>query len=389
MEVPLNRVNLRTITSASALLVCAAGYSQIPDLLTAFDAGGRSLGLGSTLGASGSNTQSAITNPAGLGYSSQAQFNMTARNLTESETKISNSFVDPDYEVSGKSGKRTITHLGYIKPLGKNASLGLAYSVGGYIRDRKTGTNLTDGNLIYRNYNELLRAKTDLFAISYGKATGDFKQSFGAGLIMASHNTRNNQTYQLFNSNGTSDTGDDTQIPVTPLENSGTLFGLGAVVGLQFNPDANTSFGFSLRTPIELSGDAAVEDYYKRIPGKFSAGIARRMDSVRSEDDSLLIGAQMDYFFGGSSAGSIHRKNNQLALGVGAEYAFRYRGGTMPIRIGFRNVGKGGDGFSQSNAFTFGFGYAPDGSNYAIDLDFGSSDRGASDLSLSLTYRFK
>jgi len=390
MEVHLLKSSRKFLVVVVAGALSSQGMSQIPDLLTAFDAGGRSLGMGSSIGASGTGPNSAINNPAGLGYASSKELSLTFRNLPESNTTVSRNFVNPDFTTDGQSGGRSLTQVGYSTPLNRGRGvIGLNYSVGGFIGDNRTGTNLNDGATIIKNFNEQLRAKTDFFTLGYGRATSDYRSSFGIGLVFASHSTRNRQAYQLFDNNGTPNNfNDDIFLSNVTLDNAGQMTGLGLVAGLQFNPDGNTSVGISARTPISLNGSSAVEDYYSRIPGRLSAGVAKRLARGGTSQDFLLVGGQVDLFFGGSN-GILNRDDAQLAFGAGAEYNYRFRNAYIPIRVGFRTIGKGGDGFQRTSAFTYGLGYNPDRSDLALGLDFGNNSQGGTDMSLSLSFRFK
>lgn len=382
--------SVRIFACAFCLSVVGVIHAQVPDLLTAFEATGRNLGLGSGIGATSSNPASTVNNPAGLGYANRAAFSVTLRNLTGSKSKWSRNYLNPDVSTDGVSGNRSVTQVGLIRPLRGNAAIGLNYSVAGFIKDQVTGTGLLDGGTILNNYQEELRLKTDLFTVSWGQATRDYTRSFGVGVVFASHNTRDWQQYQLFDNNSTpNDTGDDTFLANVSLSNSGTQSGIGVVAGLQFNPNADFSYGLSVRSPIALSGGSEVKDYYKRIPGKASFAVAKRMQTAKRSDDFILLGGQLDWYFGGSNTALVNRDSSQIGLGVGAEYNYRLRGAYVPIRMGFRNIGKGGDGFSSFSAFTFGFGYNPDQQNFGIDVDFGSNSRGGTDMSLMMSYRFK
>lgn len=386
---PFRSIRLASVLAAS-LGSIAMGSAQVPDLLNAFDAGGRSLGMGGSIGASSSNPSSALNNPAGLGYAGKAMFSMTFRNLTESKSVWSRNYINPDVTTDGTNGSRALTQMGYVKPMGNNAAIGFNYSVAGFIKDQISGTNLLDGETILKNYQEEIRLKTDLFAVSWGKASSDYRQSFGVGLVVASHNTRNLQQYQLYDNNGTpSDTGDDVFLSNQSLNNSGQRVGFGAVAGLQFNPSADLSYGISVRTPIQLSGGNEVSDYYGRVPGKASFGIAKRLNKGMKASDFIILGAQADWFFGGEDDKLVSRDSSQVAFGFGAEYNYRFKDAYIPLRVGFRNVGKGGSGFQSTSALTFGLGYNPDKQNFGLDFDFGSNSRGGTDMSLSLTYRFK
>jgi hypothetical protein len=59
----------------------------------------------------------------------------------------------------------------------------------------------------------------------------------------------------------------------------------------------------------------------------------------------------------------------------------------IPIRIGYTVVPSGGTGFIDRDAFTFGLGYRPNGSDFSLDLSFARpSDGNALDMALSITY---
>lgn len=390
MEFKLVRTFRVTFACVFCFAIFGTAQAQIPDLLNAFEASGRNLGMGSGIGASSSNPSSAINNPAGLGYANKAAFSATLRNMPESRSTLSRNYVNPDISTSTKSGNYSVTQVGLIRPLRGNSAIGLNYSVAGYVRDLATGTGLLDGGTILNNYQEDIRLKTDLFTLSWGQATRDYTRSFGVGVVFANHGTRNRQQYQLFDNNGTpNDTGDDTFISNVSLNNSGTQSGIGVVGGVQFNPNADFSYGLSVRTPITLSGGGDVSDYYKRIPGKASLAVAKRIQAARRSEDFVLVGAQADWYFGGKRSTLVDRDGSQLGFGVGAEYNYRFRSAYVPFRMGYRNVAKGGDGFGNFSAFTFGLGYNPDQQNFGIDIDFSSNSKGGTDMALMLSYRFK
>lgn len=382
-------INRPTLIVAALCGLAVSAHAQIPDLLSAFDAGGRSLGLGSSIGATGSGTSATLNNPAGLGYSTTRQFGFTLRNLSESRTRLSRSFIDPDFDTDGQSGRRSLTHVGYVMPMGGRGVIGLSYEVGGFINDTSFGTNLLNGEVNYRNYVERIYAKTDFFTLSWGRASSDYTRSFGVGVVLANTNIRNEQDFQIFSNNGTpTNFGDDSFISTETLDNSGSGFGVGVVAGIQVNPSPDLTLGASIRTPISLNTSDEVSDYYDTIPGRVSVGAARRLSRGGDSQDFLLLGGQVDWFFGGKSA-ILDRDDSQLALGFGVEYNYRFRDAFLPIRVGFRNIAKGGEGFKQNSAFTFGIGYNPDGRNFGLNLDFGQNSTGARDISLSLSYRFK
>ncbi|MGE0001848.1 MAG: hypothetical protein AB7T05_07245, partial [Fimbriimonadaceae bacterium] len=59
---------MRTALIALSTVVGTGAYAQIPDLLNALDAGGRSMGAGGATGVTDANTLSTYHNPAGLAF---------------------------------------------------------------------------------------------------------------------------------------------------------------------------------------------------------------------------------------------------------------------------------------------------------------------------------
>lgn len=376
------KFGIRCVTLAVVLSWATASFAQIPDMLNAFDAGGRSLGLGGGLGATGTGSGSIGSNPAAIAYGTEPELTVNFRNLSESKSTMTGSFTAPDITGKGTSGNRSLTHLGYSRPLGHGASLGFAYDVGGFIKDFRTGTNLSNGSTTVVNYQELLQAKTNLFTIAYGKSNPDATSAWGLGLIIAMNNIRNFQSYSI-------QVGSDPPTPVTPLDNQGDTFGVGVSIGYQNSPaGSNTMFGASLRSPITMTGTSEVDGYYSRIPGRASIGIVHRMDNPRRMDDYMLLALNADYYFGGKSS-DVFSRTSQFVGGGGVEYHLRQRNAYIPLRVGFRAVGRGGNGFSSFSGLSFGLGYSPDNGNYGFDLDFNTNSIGGSDMSVGLSYRIR
>jgi hypothetical protein len=371
----------RTLFATLALGLVAGSQAQIPDLLSAFDAGGRSLGMGTSIGVTSANTTSALNNPAGLGFVNSSQLSLTFKNLNESKTSISRRLLpNGDFESSATSGKRSLTHVGFTKPLGKRGTLGISYTVGGFIRDLQTGTNLVEGGTTFNDYRRTLKAKTDFFTLSVGRSNSDFTRSFGIGIVLANSYAAENIISNVSNGSNFSVLRSDTE---------GSTYGVGFVVGTQLNLSGDLTLGLSARTPISLSGDDESEAIYDKIPGRVSAGLAKRIQNPRRSEDFIIAGLQGDYYFGGSDKRIIERGDSQFAGGFGFEYNYRLRNAYIPFRIGFRTIQKGGTGFSNLSGFNYGIGYNPDSSNLGIELDFGNYSGGGRDMSLSLSYRFK
>lgn len=365
-----------------AVAFSSAAHAQVPDLLTSFDAGGRALGMGSSIGASGADTFSALNNPAGLAYVENKQFSIAMHNFPQSSTLVNSSFTNPVLDTKGEVGPYGLSHLGVVLPF-KRGAIGFSYTVAGYIRDAKTG----NGNLIVnattqaQSYSELIKAKTDMFTVSYGWSNSDQSLALGAGLIVATQYILNRQSYNLVSGGQT--------IPNPPVNVSGQGTGVGAVVGAQFIPkgSSNVSIGVSVRTPIDLTGNSKTATYYDKIPGKISAGFAVRKDGMRS-GDYIVYSGQADASFRNYRSQSLQRKRT-VNFGAGVEYSLMRGNARIPIRLGFSVVPKAGDPFKDRNALTFGVGYRPFNSNMSLDLNFASSGSGGFDSSLLLNYRFR
>ena len=91
--------------AASSLAVSAGAHAQVADLVTAFDAGSRTLAFGGTDHMTGADTLASVYNPAGLGYLSQRQIGLTVRNFPQSKTVVTGDLVPSGAE--RLSSKRT------------------------------------------------------------------------------------------------------------------------------------------------------------------------------------------------------------------------------------------------------------------------------------------
>jgi len=382
--------NARKLAAISSIVTVLAvqAQAQIPDLLTSFDAGGRAMGLGGGIGATSADTFSGLNNPAGLAYVSVPTIGLAIRNMPQSKTTLNSSFTSPVLDSRGEVGHIGLSHAGVVIPVKKKGgrsagAVGLSYTVGGYIRDARTGNgalpiNATTGVV---NYQELIKAKTDFFTVAYGWSNGDQSLAIGAGLVVATQFILNRQSYDVQTASG--------NVPNPPVDLSGQGTGIGAVLGIQYIPkdNQNVNLGLSIRTPINLSGNTNTAVYYDRIPGKISAGAAVRKDNFRG-DDYLVYGVQMDAFFRNYRSASLQRKRT-VNLGAGLEYNMVRGFGRIPVRLGFSVIPAAGTGFKDRNALTFGVGYRPFSSNLSVDLNFASTGSGGLDSSLLLNYRLK
>ncbi|MEX2244106.1 MAG: hypothetical protein WD716_09710 [Fimbriimonadaceae bacterium] len=365
-----------TLSSTFALALCAGAYAQIPDLLNALDAGGRAMGLGGATYVTDSNTFSALSNPAGLGYVTRGMYGIAYRNLPESRTVISGNFNDPDFATEFDQGAFGMTHLGYAFPMGRGA-VGVTYTRSGFIRDERSGDGLPDGPLTVRFYEEVFRSQTDMFTLSYGTNSGG-STNYGVGLVIANQYVLNRQDYQLFDGNN--------PVGSVSADNTGTGLGFGIVAGVILSPgnSSNMSVGISAQSPIDLSGNDETSGYYDRIPGRLSAGIAARSDGRNGE--YTIYGAQATWFFGGETD-AVFSRDSYAMFGGGLEYSMNRWNARIPIRIGYTVVPSGGTGFIDRDAFTFGLGYRPNGSDFSLDLSFARpSDGNSLDMALSITY---
>src|SRR5438093_249941 len=109
-----------------AAIMATPTFAQIPDLLNAFDAGGRAMGMGGALYPTSSDTLSSYYNPAGLAYINQTTVGAVFRNLPRSTTNASGDFNNPNLTSTGEAGRRELTHFGAVFPFAKGG-LGLSY----------------------------------------------------------------------------------------------------------------------------------------------------------------------------------------------------------------------------------------------------------------------
>lgn len=377
---PLNRLAL---LSLGPTFLVASASAQVPDLLNAIDAGGRSMATGGANSATNVDTLSAYYNPAGLAYLDTRAADLTFRNLPHSRTTLRGNLNDPDQDSKGHRGDWTIGHAGFATPvrdlLGRGSgTLAVAYTLGGYISDRAraVGTLDSDGGFAAQNYTLRRNARTAFYSLSYGKAMSS-EFSYGLGLVVADQTIGYSQTGTL--TDGTS------AVPIDSRDSSNGM-GVGVIAGALYTPSwgKEWTLGLSLRSPISLSGS----DQYDRIPGRIIFGTTWRRDGYRNNQDYVLIGAQVQSFLGGASSDYFDR-DSQTGFGFGAEYNLGIGSDRIPFRVGFTTLPGGGSGFGSRNAFTFGVGYRPGRFPVGLDLGFAVPEKGGSDISLAASYRFK
>ncbi len=367
-----------------AFLGCAgfpiSALAQVPDLVTAFDAGGRALGAGSSLYQTSADSLSAVMNPAGLGYLDRGSFMMTGRNLSTTDTSVTGSLDDLRLDSKSEKGDLSIGHIGVAMPLrsgiGGGGAWSLAWTVAGWMHDTQSGVNLANG---IATYDDFTRLKTDFVSLGYGRASANGGFSWGFNVIYALQNVKNEQEITFT----------DPNIPPQIADSDDSGSGVGATFGVMFIPPgkSNVTFGFSARSPIRINKDDDALSLYNKIPGRIAGGIAVAEDGMRGGKDSIVYGAYVEYFYGGDSSPRVDR-TSQAAAGIGLEYMYQWGDAVLPIRIGYRSVQKGGDGFDSRSGFTYGFGYRPNNSNWSFELNFGNPQGGGKDLGLGFIYRF-
>jgi hypothetical protein len=366
---------MRTGSAALAASFAVCSPAQIPDLLNALDAGGRAMGTGGATSVTDANTLSTYHNPAGLAYVGSSTFSVAMRTLPESSSRLTGSFTDPNFETDEFVGARRLTHFGVAMPM-RGGTLGLSYTMGGYIREDRLAGNLTNGLTNVRNYVELLQAQVDYFTVAYGRRAGS--ANLGVGVVLANRYLKNTQRYGIFDAS-------NNNIGNVNVDVAGSSNGVGLIAGAQFSSpnNPNTVVGASVRTPIKLNG--GVRGYFDTLPGRASLGVAQRTQGRR--EDFLVFGAQADWYSGGDKGGIIPRKD-VLALGAGFEYNYHRWNSRFPIRLGYQSVPSGGAGFGSRDALSFGFGYRPGDQDFGIDLSFAApSGGGRLDTGLSITYK--
>jgi hypothetical protein len=368
-----------TMAALGGTLLPGAAVAQVPDLLAAFDAGGRAMGMGGATYGTGSETLSSYYNPAGLGYLNRPQVGVSIRNLPRSTTIVTGQLGEGTerHATTAERGQMALTHAGLALPLrrrgGGGGTLGIALTTTGYIEDEaRAGTGLTSGGLDFGGFGENRKSRTDVISISYGQATPDQYATWGVGLLFA----LNHQRY-LSNRFGLADV-------------STNSTGLGLVAGFQMVPrnNPNMNFGVSVQTPISLSrrgGDALI---YSRIPGRITGSMGWRRDGLRGGRDFLLAGVDINHFFG-REGGRMFGNRSQTTAGAGFEYNYALGGARVPVRVGYNFVPGGGELFGSRNTFTFGLGYRPANGNWGIDVNFGQPQvGGGTDMGVNLFYRF-
>jgi hypothetical protein len=366
----------RKLAIAALTLVATSAMAQVPDLLTAFDAGGRAYGSGGAFNSTGADTLSGHYNPAGLGYVGTRTVGFATRNFPTTRTDVTGSIDDLRLSSDEESGDLRASHVGVAIPLnGNRGTLGISWTVGGWMHDDQIGQNISPG---IARFLDAVRVKTDYLNISWGKTSGDQTVSWGIGLVGAYHSVYNRRRL-LFS---------DPNIPTQLSSSDDSAFGVGLQAGILITPAnrSNLTFGLSARTPIELDDEGAVS-LNSRIPGRIAAGMAFRQDGLRGGKDYLVWGAEVEHFFSTESSDRIQQESHTAAR-FGLEYNYAMGNAVIPVRLGYMAIPAGGDDFDNRNTFTYGIGYRPNNRPWMLQVNFGNSNGGARDTAIYVSYRF-
>lgn len=374
-------MNKRILVVALGAIGCTgSAFAQIADLLNTLDAGSRSMGAGGAFGVTSADTNSILSNPAGIGFINSKSFAFSLRNMPRSSTTIFGDLSNPTLDSKGISGKNQISHIGYAMPMKGGGTFGFSYQVGGYVDDFRQGTGLTSGTFTNVTYQEQLKAKSDFYTFAIGKANTDGNKSVGYGLTVANLNLSDRQ-------NGFVPGNPPTQLITS--DNQASTWGVGLVAGFQTIPTnhPNTTFGGSVRTPIKLGSNSFSSPLYDVIPGQVTLGMASRQDNLRGHDDFMVTGLQGSYYFGGRGSGFFDR-SSQFVVGVGTEYNIVREDFTIPIRLGYSHIASGGAGLGDRNTVTFGFGVHPTSTPWGLDVNYGFPREGGRDFAVLVNYKF-
>jgi hypothetical protein len=366
----------RTLLLAMSTLAAASASAQVPDLVNAFDAGGRALGMGGATSVTGSDTLSNYHNPAGLAFVDRTTMGMAFRNFPQTKTVVTGD-IGPGgtrrLDTKEESGPTGLGHVGIAIPV-RSGVVGLSLTSGGQMRDQRiAGPGLVEGGLSASNYREFTKIDTDFVNLNYSTSARDGSFSWGVGLVYAI----NRQINEKWAPSGL--TNFDVQAN-----------GLGGQAGILVTPKENPdlTFGLSYRTPIKLkkSGMGLI---YSEIPGRVEAGVAIRRNGITgSANDFMVLGLDISHYFAGKQSLQVDR-DAQTVVGAGIEYNF-FRGAyRIPIRLGYSAVPGGGEGFGRRNSFTYGLGLRPTNGDWGLDLNFGTPGKGGKDFGLSFQYKLK
>jgi hypothetical protein len=350
------------------------------------------MGMGSSLTATDAEALSAYNNPAALGYISHREVGLSYGNLPRSASLVGDLNGARTF-TSTQSGPSTITSIGYAFPISEKSnrgSIGISYSIGGYLDDSGSASEVpygTSGTQVAGNYLDHIEAKTEYYAIGYGKSNSSQTMSYGLSLLFAQESIQYRQEYGVYDTSGSSPVLLSTQ---DTGNISGTSTGFGAVAGIEYVPAniPSITLGASLKSPIKLNGGDGVTSYYDTIPGRFLLGGGWRLPGLpKRKDDYMIAGAQYEQFYGGSGSGLLTLQN-QAAGDFGLEYGYSLEDFVVPLRIGYRTISSEGPAFADRNELTYGFGFRDKDSRYGINLSWSRPRNAAGDFTITASYRF-
>ncbi|MCH8274056.1 MAG: hypothetical protein IH851_04635 [Armatimonadetes bacterium] len=369
--------------AVGAVASCAmAGWTQIPDLLSFFEPGGRAMGMGGAIYSNAADVSASYWNPAGLAYISDPMAEINFRNRPTTSTVLTGTFIDPDRDGETGFGSNAFTFGGIAFPVG-NGVIGLSYAQGGYARELAIGSNLGSGDpgdpTFVERQVEFLRVVTEFVTLAWGTSRGN-NMNIGVGVVFA----RQTISDAFFRRTIPGGTGDPI---ISESDFTGAATGFGGIVGAQFaSENSNVSFGVSYRSEITLNSVGEFALYSQKIPARIQGGVVWRADGLRGGQDFVIGGVDVA-FFPSASSGLILARDEQVSAGIGFEYNWAQSFGYLPIRIGFRTTGAATDGFDQRNVFTFGVGYRPHKEGYVLELNFASGDgQSRPDVALSASF---
>jgi hypothetical protein len=263
-------------------------------------------------------------------------------------------------------------------------TVALGLTLGGYLHDRRTSNNLPSGALTVRDYDELLKSRTDFVTLSFGKTNTAQNFNWGVGLVYARNGILNTRRGNLYDSGNNIVGNVDSDVDET-----GTGFGL--VAGIQYVPKGqpNTMVGLSVRNEINLSGNPGTSDLYDRIPARISLGFATRREGMRGGRDFLVFGGEAQHSFSGGPSPFGGTRDAQTTIGLGVEYSYNAEWGHVPVRVGYNWIPSAGSHFGDRNSLVYGIGFRPNGSNIAFDVNWGDPEVGGRDFSVSVSYKVK
>jgi hypothetical protein len=267
--------------------------------------------------------------------------------------------------------------------------LALSYWRGGFFDKNVTASQLSggdpDSNFIIANKTESTRFETDFFTVSYGFALANGLK-LGIGAIYAQTGFNYSLFQQIFDPNDPNN-----PIGTTDVSTSETGTGFGGQLGLIGAIGEKGNWGLSYRSEFKLHDFGDGEQFADTIPAKLAFGVSYLLSEVaRGKSKDYLVGAfQFDHYFSANSGLADERKE-VTNFGMGMQYSLSQRSFTVPVRLGYRSYQAADTNlFSNESIFTFGFGYRPLSEHWAVDLDFGKSNRHSGlDFSLSLGWQF-